>query len=1416
MSTPSYISFPVVGSHGVDASVAGVLSTLVVATLIVAVFMMFSRRIASPRRPTHQAAYDPLELLTPRVFHSPATDQPPPLSKSRLAWFLPFLNPEKQTHTVTLQATPTHHIPLIPTFPSQTAGSDHERRRWLTDADLNVRAGFVGMLVVAIFSVVGLGVSLPLIYIGVPSLSSYPSRSIPVPKQPLTHSSSSVGGRLFGTYSTLDDFSLLRLLHAHDWEGRTDRLAEITGLSTYHRLVIIFAVTLVFPTLCIIFLAQIELSKASNHRREFLQSSEGGAGWEMGFLSVNAAVWRRKREQDDQSQLQALAQVQEGRRGFFGRIFLGRSSVVGVKETLGETATGLHGLGEARLREVFRVCGLGPENEENEQPEKRTRGEGSPARRRRNSHLDEEEVRYAGLSAGEDEKGQRDVYVEGVYTIPELSALTKLQRERRKVIEALEIAECEYMCCFEPKVSRSGRRPSKKKRTKKPSIMPFGPQGHYTLTSRKAQEQQKEQSFSSAVQVDEIGRNWTGASFTEVGLGSRREDWELGDRIRVASDGRWSRAPTTPALSNFRISKDALREGDSDTVRERGRKESNITTEYYFPVDPSFASSSQHRWTIDSEYENTIEFPSAPSTPDRRRPPDTGFGTLATLSESEDETDDDFSDDGTLRRPLGLNRSSITPSPSGWTESSTGASHLRSATADSSNKGHDRYSTTATSVYPGSDGVERGIFVTRSDCTAFEIGTPDTPHGMRPSVDSRRTSVPPFDDIPSIPNDSDEERYISSRTQAVDGTNPSHPLEQGPASAAPKSKRLTFSTRRKKKQDASATTPTPIADSDVATPPSHQHTSSNASRLFDSSLRPARHVSPSRVSEVYSDVRKYRSELKRLNSETGELQALAMADVSEGKNARGYLLVGKGVWKLSGVQPILGMTRDDVKWERLSNSRSERRLAKAFWAKVAFYCLVLGLLSVVPITLALANSPGVTNEWTFIQPAITSGVFPTGLINSTVPAILLALFLLVTRSMTNHFETSFDSVSVTESRLMTFRASCSISLFISCWVLLFGAVVASTSSITANRGIGRSLADGLLQSCSFLVSFGTLASLVCPATVFLQPLRLWAVTRNLRRTKCPRQRFEVLKPSSQSPALSLGFFYLAACCSALASTLSPILCGPLIVLTLLSWMAIRHTSTFVDARSGDSRGLFYSEFVSWIKCLVVLQPILLGLVLLSRQLFLFGGLCLGFAGLLIVASFGLALWTKRQRRRMSQVSARTRKALDAFELGCTDGSFSETAGNSKRQSNTSLIGRRSMASVFEMMNGISPPTRKSRPPLPLESEVIDSYLAGPTAAKLHAFGRPILPTLSFPGDGSSTLGERGEESKGVLHPRFEETMFPPALVMPRPVLILPDDVMSAGEARELEEYWGIRSVWKESVGLDKLPGLNVPPGRRDI
>jgi hypothetical protein len=255
--------------------------------------------------------------------------------------------------------------------------------------------------------------------------------------------------------------------------------------------------------------------------------------------------------------------------------------------------------------------------------------------------------------------------------------------------------------------------------------------------------------------------------------------------------------------------------------------------------------------------------------------------------------------------------------------------------------------------------------------------------------------------------------------------------------------------------------------------------------------------------------------------------------------------------------------------------------------------------------------------------------------------------------------------------------------------------------------------------------------------------------------------------------------------------------APVVILVALSSITLRHNAVYVTLRAQDTNGTYSILILKAVTILVTLQPFLFGLILLAHRLFGFGAASLA-VGLLLALYTIYTLYAQHGPRSPKHLSLATRQGLAAFELGACDGSFSAEDA-SRNVSRNSLVGRRSMASLFDLLEtaGFSSTRVESKPALPLESEVVDPFAYGQRAARLHSDAPPNLPTLYF--DAAAL--------------KSDETMYPPALISTRPLLILPRDALSQDEARDLLDLHGIRATWEEAPELHLLPGIKLSASR---
>ena len=76
------------------------------------------------------------------------------------------------------------------------------------------------------------------------------------------------------------------------------------------------------------------------------------------------------------------------------------------------------------------------------------------------------------------------------------------------------------------------------------------------------------------------------------------------------------------------------------------------------------------------------------------------------------------------------------------------------------------------------------------------------------------------------------------------------------------------------------------------------------------------------LGQVYADITQWRSRLKIINAEIAEAQRNSYDDIASGTNITGWLLVGRGLRYIPGVELIEGRAKEDIRWDVLQNERS--------------------------------------------------------------------------------------------------------------------------------------------------------------------------------------------------------------------------------------------------------------------------------------------------------------------------------------------------------------------------------------------------------------------------------------------------------------------------------------------------------------
>jgi hypothetical protein len=87
-------------------------------------------------------------------------------------------------------------------------------------------------------------------------------------------------------------------------------------------------------------------------------------------------------------------------------------------------------------------------------------------------------------------------------------------------------------------------------------------------------------------------------------------------------------------------------------------------------------------------------------------------------------------------------------------------------------------------------------------------------------------------------------------------------------------------------------------------------------------VRPLSGVNHDDLGTVYGDISQWRSKLKAINVEIAEAQRESYKHIAEGTRIKGWLMVGRGLRFIPGIQLIEGRAKEDIRWDVLQTERT--------------------------------------------------------------------------------------------------------------------------------------------------------------------------------------------------------------------------------------------------------------------------------------------------------------------------------------------------------------------------------------------------------------------------------------------------------------------------------------------------------------
>ncbi|KIM28865.1 hypothetical protein M408DRAFT_16235 [Serendipita vermifera MAFF 305830] len=569
--------------------------------------------------------------------------------------------------------------------------------------------------------------------------------------------------------------------------------------------------------------------------------------------------------------------------------------------------------------------------------------------------------------------------------------------------------------------------------------------------------------------------------------------------------------------------------------------------------------------------------------------------------------------------------------------------------------------------------------------------------------------------------------------------------------------------------------------------------------------RPITGLDHDALGAIYTEIRHWRGELKAINKEIADVQETDFQDLAEGRNIKGWILVGKGLRFLPGIEMIEGRSKEDIRWDELQRSGGVWSDI-AFWIAVCVIGLLLGAGLLACAGLAISTNPDVVHYLPFLSPVVSHNNIPSGLATGLAPAVGATIFVALAMFGIHRAASHSGAVSITVVRIKAFKAVFWVIVIVAgMWLVAAGSLLFGAGALDRQQGASTSVANGSIATALLLLLIIINVAIIVPGLLLLQPVRLWKMHKRKRRAITPRQEFRAMYPKMYNPVYAMGCCILGIVFVSAFALLFPLIGPAVLLLVFLTLIAHRFLIGYVYGRtdSGQTGGLLQLWVLRRFATMLALQPLVMGLVVLSRQKWVLGGIMIGTAVMIII----LVEWyctSKLKKPGVDSLSPVTRDALEAFARSArpagrfggfgTSEKASGAGSDSDRQGKDRHKRNGSISSVLDMMSitlAVMPGTRKNRPPVPLPTEHLDDLIATERAARTHPNAPPHLPPLNFV--------DHAEEMSGIL--------YPPELTAPPPVIWLPND--SAGiarsEAYDLQHYHHLSTVIDVRAATDVSP-----------
>ena len=157
-------------------------------------------------------------------------------------------------------------------------------------------------------------------------------------------------------------------------------------------------------------------------------------------------------------------------------------------------------------------------------------------------------------------------------------------------------------------------------------------------------------------------------------------------------------------------------------------------------------------------------------------------------------------------------------------------------------------------------------------------------------------------------------------------------------------------------------------------------------------VRPMSGLDHTDLGVVYADISNWRTRLKAINAEIADSQRDSYNDIADGARIKGWLMVGKGLRFLPGIELIDGRSKEDIRWDELQHHGSAGNRT-VYWTLVAFLSVLLAAGLTAVAGLVLATSPDVAGFLPFFRDLQTWNKIPSGVVTVLIPTIAATVFI---------------------------------------------------------------------------------------------------------------------------------------------------------------------------------------------------------------------------------------------------------------------------------------------------------------------------------------------------------------------------------------------------------------------------------------